>query len=127
MSFLVILRNQKIEEDRNIIINVAIGFLKDCIYLFSERGEGREKEKERNINVWLLLTCPLLGTWPTTQACALTGNGTSDPLVHGPVLNPLSHTRQGIDFYICFYIFEKFKYMITYFVLIIDFLNVTSV
>ena len=26
--------------------------------------------------------CPLLATWPATQACALTGNQTSDPLVH---------------------------------------------
>ena len=25
---------------------------------------------------------PSLGTWPPTQACALTGNGTGDPLVH---------------------------------------------
>ena len=41
------------------------------MYLFLER-EGREKEKERNIHGWLPLTCPLLGTWPTTQACALT-------------------------------------------------------
>ena len=29
------------------------------------------KERERNINVRLLLVCPLLGTWPATQACAL--------------------------------------------------------
>ena len=56
-------------------------FRKDFIYLFSERGEGKEIEWERNINVWLPLTCPLLGTWPTTQACALIGNWTSDPLV----------------------------------------------
>ena len=36
----------------------------------------------------------------TTQACALTGNQTSDPLVHRPALNPLSHTSQGwIIFY----------------------------
>ena len=45
--------------------------------------------------MWLPLTCPLLGTWPATQACALTGNQTSDSLVHRPVLNPLSHTSQG--------------------------------
>ena len=49
-------------------------FLKDFIYLFLERGEGREKKRERNINVWLPLACPPQGTWPTTQACALTGN-----------------------------------------------------
>ena len=41
---------------------------------FLERGEGRDKERERNINAWLPLTCPTLGTWPATQACALTGN-----------------------------------------------------
>ena len=70
-------------------------FKKDFIYLFLDREEGREKERETNINVWLPLTCPLLETWPTTQACALTGNRTSDPMVHRPALNPLSHTSQG--------------------------------
>ena len=49
-------------------------FLKDFIYLFLERGERREKERERNIHVWLPLELPLLGTWPTTQVCALSGN-----------------------------------------------------
>ena len=44
------------------------------IYLFLERGEGREKERERNISVWLPLTHPILGTWPATQACAPTEN-----------------------------------------------------
>ena len=63
--------------------------------LFIFREEGREKEREGNINVWLPLLCPLLGTWPTTQACALTGNRTSNPLVLRPVLNPLSYTSQG--------------------------------
>ena len=70
-------------------------FFKDFIYLFSERGEGREKERERNINVWLPLVRPLLGTRPTTQACALTGSGTGDPLVRRPALSPLSGTSQG--------------------------------
>ena len=28
----------------------------------------------------------------TTQACALAGNRTGDPLVHRPAFNPLSHT-----------------------------------
>ena len=44
---------------------------------------------------WLPLTHPLLGAWPATQACALTGNRTSDLLVHSPALNPLTHTSQG--------------------------------
>ena len=47
-------------------------------YLFLERGEGRK----RNINVWLPLKCPLLGTWPATQVYALAGNRTLKPLVH---------------------------------------------
>ena len=50
--------------------------------LFYFRGEGREKERERNINVWFLSLGPPLGTWPEIQACALTGNRTSDPLAH---------------------------------------------
>ena len=64
-------------------------------YLFIFRESGREGERERNIKVWLPLTCPLLGTWPTTQACALTRNRTDDPLVHRLALNPLSHTSWG--------------------------------
>ena len=53
---------------------------KDFIYLFLESGEDRE----RNISVWLLLVCPLLGTWPTTQACGLTGNRTMTLWFTGP-------------------------------------------
>ena len=64
------------------------------LFIFRQRG-GREEERERNIDVWLPLMRPLLGTWPTTQACVRTGNQTSDPLVCKPALNPLSHTSQG--------------------------------
>ena len=48
----------------------VIIFLKDFVYLFFREGE----ERERDINVWLPIACPLLGKWLTTQACALTGN-----------------------------------------------------
>ena len=64
------------------------------LFIFRERGREGERE-ERNINVWLPLTHPLLGTWPETQACSLTGNRTGDLLVHRPALNPLSYTSQG--------------------------------
>ena len=64
------------------------------LFIFRERGR-EEKEREISINVWLPLMCPQLGTWPTAQACALTGNQTSDPLVCRLALNPLSHTSQG--------------------------------
>ena len=50
--------------------------------------------------MWLPLVHPLQGTWPATQACALTRNQTCDPLVHRPMLNPLSYTSQGEDIYI---------------------------
>ena len=49
--------------------------------------------------MWLPLTRPLLGTWPATRAHALTGNQTRDPLIHGPVLNPLSHTSQDSNIF----------------------------
>ena len=67
-------------------------FLKNIlfIYLFLERGEGKEKDRERNISVLLTLVRPPLGPWPATQACALTRNWTSNPLVYRRVLNPLS-------------------------------------
>ena len=45
--------------------------------------------------MWLPPACALVGSWPATQACALNGNRTSDPLVCGPAFNPLSHTSQG--------------------------------
>ena len=79
-------------------------FFKKRFYLFLERGkEGdREGEMERKINVqeicWLPLAHPPLGTWPATQACALTGNRTSDLSVCRLALNPLSHTSQGETF-----------------------------
>ena len=46
--------------------------------------------------MWWPLTHPLLGTWPTTQAYALTGSRTDNPLVLRPVLSPLSYTSQGV-------------------------------
>ena len=68
-------------------------FLFKITYLFIFRG----KERERNITVWLRLAHPLLGTWPATQACALTVNQTSNPLVCRPQLSPLRHTSQGMS------------------------------
>ena len=41
--------------------------------------KGREKEREKNINVWWTLKCPLLGTWLTTKACALGWESNQQP------------------------------------------------
>ena len=54
-------------------VHLEMIFFLRFIYLFLEREEGREKEEERNISVWLPLVYPVLGTWAATQACALTG------------------------------------------------------
>ena len=71
-------------------------FLFYFLNLFLESGEGKEKERERNISVWLPLLYHQPGTWPATQACALTRNQISHPLVFRPALNPLKHTSQGL-------------------------------
>ena len=50
---------------------VCVCVLRFYLFGFGQKG-GKEKERERNIE-HLHLACPQLGTWPTTQACALTG------------------------------------------------------
>ena len=46
---------------------------------------------------WLPLTYPQAGTWPASQACALTGNQTIDLFVCRPAFNPLSHTSMAVS------------------------------
>ena len=74
-------------------------FFKIFKFIFREKGRVGERGKvtsmcERYIDR-LPLACPQLGTWPATQAHALTGNRTSDLSVRRPELSPLSHTSQG--------------------------------
>ena len=71
-------------------------FKKYFIYFFME-GKGAEREGKRRRKrgrETSMCGCfshgPYWGTWPTTQACSLTGNQTGDPLVHRLVFNPLS-------------------------------------
>ena len=73
------------------------------IYLFLNRGEGREKERERNVSllceretsICFCLSYVPHWTEPTTQACTLAGNQTGDLRLCGPTPNQLSHAGQG--------------------------------
>ena len=77
----------------------TIELIKYFIYLFLEKGGGKERGRRilmcKRDSDQLPLACPELGTWPTTQACTLTSNGTSDYLLCGLTLNQLSHADQG--------------------------------
>ena len=73
-------------------------FFKDFIYLFFRQGKEGGK-RERNISVWLLLMHSLLGTWPTTQACALDWELNWWPFGSQASTQPLSHTSQGCIFF----------------------------
>ena len=84
-------------------------FLRYHLFIFRERGREGEREGERrhcvvafHIVVAARLEHPLLGTWPTTQACALTRNPTNNPLVCRLALSPLSDTSQGWASFILF-------------------------
>ena len=61
---------------------------------FKTKAIEREGDKHQCVVVFHV---PSLGTWPTSQACALTRNRTGDPLVHRLVLSPLSHTSQDAN------------------------------
>ena len=67
-----------------------IDFLKRFYSFIFREGKGGRKRGREN-DVWLRLAHPLLGTWPATQACAPTGNTTSDSFVPSAALSPLSH------------------------------------
>ena len=75
-----------------LLVSILLKFFKKILFIyFLERGEGREKERERSLNVLLPLTRSPLGTWHVTQLQI----EPAPPLVHRPTLNPLSHTSQG--------------------------------
>ena len=71
------------------------------LFIFRERGKEGEREREKHQGVVASHVPPrgdLARNPGATQACALTGNRTGDPLVHRPVLNPLSYASQGKTF-----------------------------
>ena len=88
----------KVVMKRAKILHLACSFYLFIFFLkFIFRQRGREGEKYQCV---VCLSCTLhWGIWPTTQACALTGNRTGNILVHRPALNPLRHTSQGKHVY----------------------------
>ena len=79
-----------------VVLVYLFWFLRFYLFIFRERGREGDREEKKHQCVVASHTHPLLGTWPKTQACALSGNLMGDPLVHRSVLNPLSHTSQGV-------------------------------
>ena len=73
-----------------------IFLIKDFMYLFLEKGEGREKERERNISVRQKHGSVAFRTCPVTQARALARNRTRDLFLGRTPPNRLSHTGQGL-------------------------------
>ena len=69
-------------------------YLKNILFIFREGKRGRKSGK-RNINVWLPPARPLLGVWPTTQACAVDRESNQRPFDSQASTQPLSHTSQG--------------------------------
>ena len=76
--------------------SLLIFFLRFYLFIFRERG--REEERGGEKHHWLPLASSQMGTWPKTQACALTENQTSDLSVRRPALNPLIHPSQGSSY-----------------------------
>ena len=75
------------------------------MYLFLERGGEREKEREgkhqcvRESPISCPSHVPQPGTGPTTQARALSRNGTSNLLLGRTILNQMSHASEGYKFF----------------------------
>ena len=69
----------------------AYFLLLKILFICREGGREGEREGEKHHCVVASRASPA-GAPAATQACALTGNWTSNPLVHRQVLNPLSHT-----------------------------------
>ena len=70
--------------------------------MFRERGkEGERRKRGRETSVCgCLLRTPYWGTWPATQACALTGNRTAGLLGHRPCAQSTELRQPGLDHFI---------------------------
>ena len=110
------------------ITRVILFFKKDFTYLFLDRGEGREKERERNINVWLpLMHTPYWGPglqprhvpWLGIEPVTLWFTGWRSIHWAAPARNPCN-SKKGILFF--FKIEKSFFNWLTTFIGITSFL-----
>ena len=71
-----------------------VTFLKKILFIyFYRQGKGG-----RETSMCGCLSCaPYWGPWPATQACALTGNGTSDPVGSQASAQSTEPHQPGID------------------------------
>ena len=75
--------------------SLILFFLKILFIYFQRKGKGgRKRGRETSVH-GCLSHAPYWVPSPKTQACALTGNRTGNPLIRSLVLSPLSHTSQG--------------------------------
>ena len=75
--------------------NVYILFLKDFVYLFLDKGERKDKERKKNINVWSPLMCLSTGDlacdpgmcpdWESNQRPSGSQSGAQSTEPHQPV------------------------------------------
>ena len=80
-------------------------FLK-IVFIYFRDGEGVRK-KGRETSMCGCLSCaPCWRPGLLTQACALTGSQTWDPLVCRLELNPLSHTSQGENVFLKYFVHQ---------------------
>ena len=71
----------------------------------------REREKEKHQCV-VASRSPPTWAWPTTQAFALTGNQSSDPLIHRLAFHPQNHISQGPRCYFKWNCFLSFFFIL---------------
>ena len=69
------------------------------LFIFRERGRKGEREGEKHQCV-VVSQVPPTGDLACNPGMCLTGNRTSNYLVHRLALNPLSHTSQGWYFFL---------------------------
>ena len=65
-------------------LNFWLWFFKKYLFIYFLEWKGGRKRRRETSLCGCLFTHTQLETWPTTQACALTGNRTSHSLVHSP-------------------------------------------